>query len=623
MYNKKKLNQLLFLFLSFFALCLPNIASAESQDRGNLGYYLLGPESSYFFSDQENSYENISSESIASQFKPSNSEYPNFGIRSQELWLKVDFHIDLNKEYIFEVVSPLIHKIRFFQSCDGELLVYFESGMNNQNPNLLNHPNYQFPVKPYQGNCQFYLAIQSNDSLTAPMFIWDKQALQKFDITRHLLFGLFFGLMISLALYNFLLYLSIQNRAYLWYVFYILSFIVFYLSVYGYFRFLFGPVFENGISYFVMFSSILTSIFALLFGNQFLQIKQIQPKLSKLIYAVVILGILLFIPIKFVTINQGILIGNIYPGIAITILVYAILVSLKAGYKPAIFFAIAWGTLLVTVSIFIEENLGLIPGNALTHYGQIFGASLEAVLLSLALGYRFNDLRVKEAAARESALAKEREALELERAYTKSMQRFVPQQFLRNLDKTNILQVKKGDAKSVEMAVLFTDIRGFTSLSERVGTQETFAFLNRYLEIMEPIVESHGGFIDKFIGDAIMALFIDPKKAVEAAIAMVDTSKLQKLPDESKLEIGIGIHFGELILGTVGTENRLETTVIGDTVNLASRIESLTKQYSAKILVSLDVLNHLPKDKYNWKELESVSVRGKSKPISLFHLNGY
>jgi class 3 adenylate cyclase len=296
---------------------------------------------------------------------------------------------------------------------------------------------------------------------------------------------------------------------------------------------------------------------------------------------------------------------------------------LKAGYKPAIFFAIAWGTLLVTVSIFIEENLGLIPGNALTHYGQIFGASLEAVLLSLALGYRFNDLRVKEAAARESALAKEREALELERAYTKSMQRFVPQQFLRNLDKTNILQVKKGDAKSVEMAVLFTDIRGFTSLSERVGTQETFAFLNRYLEIMEPIVESHGGFIDKFIGDAIMALFIDPKKAVEAAIAMVDTSKLQKLPDESKLEIGIGIHFGELILGTVGTENRLETTVIGDTVNLASRIESLTKQYSAKILVSLDVLNHLPKDKYNWKELESVSVRGKSKPISLFHLNGY
>jgi class 3 adenylate cyclase len=210
----------------------------------------------------------------------------------------------------------------------------------------------------------------------------------------------------------------------------------------------------------------------------------------------------------------------------------------------------------------------------------------------------------------------------LERVYAKSMQRFVPEQFLKNLNKENILQVKKGDAKSLDMAVLFTDIRGFTSLSETVGTSETFAFLNRYLEIMEPIIESNGGFIDKFIGDAIMALFIEPEKAVEAAIAMMEATKEQILPDGTRLKTGIGIHFGELILGTVGSENRLETTVIGDTVNLASRIESLTKQYSAEILVSADVMKHLPNAKYKWKELDSVTVRGKSKPVSLFQFIG-
>jgi class 3 adenylate cyclase len=371
-----------------------------------------------------------------------------------------------------------------------------------------------------------------------------------------------------------------------------------------------------------MVTSIFTSIFALLFGNQFLQIKQISPKLSKLIYSVVLFGVLLFIPIKFLSINQGITIANIYPGLAINTIVVAIYVSLRSGYKPAIYFAIAWGTLLISVSFFIAENLGIFPGNAFTHYGQIFGASLEAVLLSLALGFRVNDLRIKEAKAKENALAKEREALELERVYAKSMQRFVPEQFLKNLNKENILQVKKGDAKSLDMAVLFTDIRGFTSLSETVGTSETFAFLNRYLEIMEPIIESNGGFIDKFIGDAIMALFIEPEKAVEAAIAMMEATKEQILPDGTRLKTGIGIHFGELILGTVGSENRLETTVIGDTVNLASRIESLTKQYSAEILVSADVMKHLPNAKYKWKELDSVTVRGKSKPVSLFQFIG-
>ncbi|HNF28178.1 MAG TPA: adenylate/guanylate cyclase domain-containing protein, partial [Leptospiraceae bacterium] len=122
--------------------------------------------------------------------------------------------------------------------------------------------------------------------------------------------------------------------------------------------------------------------------------------------------------------------------------------------------------------------------------------------------------------------------------------------------------------------------------------------------------------------DAIMALFTDPEKAVQAAVDLQAAAKKQKLPDGSELKTGIGIHFGELILGTVGSENRLETTVIGDTVNLASRIESLTKQYSAEILVSYDVVKFLSSTKYQWKEIDSVTVRGKTKPVSLFQIIG-
>ena len=603
-------------------LCEPIPIETGTGKIGQADYKLLGPNSYYLFTNKDTSIDEILKLEKSKEFRKNNTDYPNFGIQSQELWIKVELDLIQSVDSVIEAATPLIANIRFYQYCEGAQVAFYQSGMNFPSEILPSHPNYQFPIKHSSGECQFYLALQSNDSLTVPLFYWEKTALQKFDIIRHLLFGLFFGLMISLALYNFLLFLSIRNRAYLWYVFYILTFTIFYLGVYGYFRFLFGSIIDNGISYWVMLSIVFTALFALLFGNQFLQIKQISPKLSKFIYLFVLFGVLLFIPIKFLSINQGITIANIYPGLAINTIVVAIYVSLRSGYKPAIYFAIAWGTLLISVSFFIAENLGIFPGNAFTHYGQIFGASLEAVLLSLALGFRVNDLRIKEAKAKENALAKEREALELERVYAKSMQRFVPEQFLKNLNKENILQVKKGDAKSLDMAVLFTDIRGFTSLSETVGTSETFAFLNRYLEIMEPIIESNGGFIDKFIGDAIMALFIEPEKAVEAAIAMMEATKEQILPDGTRLKTGIGIHFGELILGTVGSENRLETTVIGDTVNLASRIESLTKQYSAEILVSADVMKHLPNAKYKWKELDSVTVRGKSKPVSLFQFIG-
>lgn len=619
--NIKILSLILFYLVLFFNLCSPTHAEVETS-KATSEYILLGPNSYYLFRDYNVPLKEILKPETIKEFRKDNNDYPNFGIKNQELWIKVDLDLSQSVNPIIEAATPLVSKIRFYQYCDGNEISYIQSGMDFPNERLPSHPNYQFPVIPFRGECQFFLAFQSNDSLTIPLFYWEKTALQKFDIIRHLLFGLFFGLMISLALYNFLLFLSIQNRAYLWYVLYILTFTIFYLCVYGYFRFLFGSVIENSISYWVMATSIFTAIFALLFGNQFLQIKEIHPKLSKLIYMLVLLGVLLCIPTKFLTIDRSILISNIYPGLAITALVAAIFVSLRSGYKPAIYFAIAWGTLLISVTLFIAENLGLIAGCALTHYSQIVGASLEAVLLSLALGFRVNDLRNKEAEAREKILAKEREAFELERVYAKSMQRFVPEQFLKNLDKENILQVKKGDAKSLNMAVLFTDIRGFTSLSETVGTSETFAFLNRYLEIMEPIIESKGGFIDKFIGDAIMALFVEPEKALEAAIAMMKATKEQILPDGSRLKTGIGIHFGELILGTVGSENRLETTVIGDTVNLASRIESLTKQYSAEILVSADVIKQLSNKNYKWKEIDSVTVKGKSKPVSLFSFIG-
>lgn len=155
--------------------------------------------------------------------------------------------------------------------------------------------------------------------------------------------------------------------------------------------------------------------------------------------------------------------------------------------------------------------------------------------------------------------------------------RFVPREFLSLLNKKNVVDVQLGDQIEKEMTVLFSDIRGFTSLSEKMTPQENFNFINAYLSQMAPIIAQHHGFIDKYIGDAIMALFpTDAEEALNASIAMLKTlttyNKILQKNNLAPINIGIGLNTGRLMLGTVGGKNRMDGTVISDAVNLASRI---------------------------------------------------
>ncbi len=207
-----------------------------------------------------------------------------------------------------------------------------------------------------------------------------------------------------------------------------------------------------------------------------------------------------------------------------------------------------------------------------------------------------------------------------------AFERFVPRQFLQILDKESIIDVKLGDQVQQEMSVLFSDIRDFTSLSESMNPQDNFKFINSYLSHMEPAIIENQGFIDKYIGDAIMALFSgEADNAVKAGIDM-----LRRLAEYNQhrtssgyvpVKIGIGINTGSLILGTVGGKNRMDSTVISDAVNLASRIESLTKKYGVSILISHQTFQSLPdSNQYAIRLIDRVRVKGKSKAVSIFEV---
>jgi len=212
------------------------------------------------------------------------------------------------------------------------------------------------------------------------------------------------------------------------------------------------------------------------------------------------------------------------------------------------------------------------------------------------------------------------------KALNKASMRFVPQEFLHFLNKDNITEVQLGDQVEHEMTIMFSDIRSFTALSESMTAQENFNFVNAYLSQVSPIIRQHQGFIDKFMGDAVMALFPDqPDHGLIAAIAMqqaVSTFNQQLThTNQPTVKIGIGLHTGQVILGTVGETERLQSTVISDAVNLAARLEGLTKLYGAAIVVSENTLFSLDKpNAYHFRFLDKVMVKGKQIPISVFEI---
>jgi len=177
-----------------------------------------------------------------------------------------------------------------------------------------------------------------------------------------------------------------------------------------------------------------------------------------------------------------------------------------------------------------------------------------------------------------------------------------------------------------ELTILFSDIRSFSTLSEMMTSEETFDFLNSYMLRMEPCISSNGGYIDKLIGDAVMAIFKSVDDAVSAAIAMeeavIEYNRKRMADGRNPISTGIGINTGPVMLGLLGTMVHLDSTVIGDAVNLASRLESLTKSYGVRILISEFSYDKLVRKEY-CRLIDRVHVKGREAPAGVYEVFGF
>ena len=210
--------------------------------------------------------------------------------------------------------------------------------------------------------------------------------------------------------------------------------------------------------------------------------------------------------------------------------------------------------------------------------------------------------------------------------------KFVPEEVINDFLISTETQELKNKNEKRNVVVLMSDIRSFTSISEVNKPEDVVNFLNTYFTHMVDIVKKYGGTVDKFVGDAIMVLFGAPisyndnaKRAVQAAMEMY--AQLEKIPcgnlkfpEGIKLDIGIGIHYGPVIVGQIGSADKTNYTVIGDTVNLASRLEGLTKLYGARIIISEAVRDELD-ESMNALLLDSVKVKGKTESVFIYRVD--
>ncbi|MEP1383106.1 MAG: adenylate/guanylate cyclase domain-containing protein [Paraglaciecola sp.] len=221
------------------------------------------------------------------------------------------------------------------------------------------------------------------------------------------------------------------------------------------------------------------------------------------------------------------------------------------------------------------------------------------------------------------------EAMRLNQTFRK----FVPKQFVDHFAKHGSDTLELGRADEDELAILFSDIRGFTGLSENMTPQELMNFLNSYFLRMNDPIHQNSGFIDKFIGDAVMALFDRPagtntdkaQDAIRAALglreAIIRYNEHRANCDYPAVNIGIGVHFGPVIIGTVGSEDRMDTTVIGDAVNIAFRLEALAPKYFTDIVVSAETLKQANADGvFKYRLLDWVRVKGRQTPLEIYEV---
>ncbi|MBN2078602.1 MAG: hypothetical protein JW838_06525 [Spirochaetes bacterium] len=538
-----------------------------------------------------------------------------FGLTGYTYWFRfsVENSPGHGREWYLDTNDTQTEILELYQVIDNTPVLLKKAGrFHPESFKKWNKPEISFV--PPAGSTLYYLKAKSESYIVFDLALRSSENHLSM-IARHFVFyGGYYAVILIMILYNLFLFFGLRSRTYALYVIYLSSILAHQFFVDG-----FGVLFF-GAGYKPVYSAI-TLIAACLFTSSFLNNRENHPLLNR--FASILVGVLLIWGLASLFIHPGrfayFLTVSIVAPLVYAFIAINCIAALRIGNPTVKYFIIAWAGLIIFSGMYTAVILELVPANNFTLNGIAVGSVYEAVTLSLALAQQLNiSRREKEEADRKS--------LENQIKMTESFARFVPKEFLQYLGRESIVDVNLGDQVLRHLTILFCDIRSFTNFSEKHSPQETIDFLNSYLNSVSPLIKKNRGFIDKYIGDAIMALFphgVDD--AVRTAIDMMrqlhDFNSLRRLSGQEIIDIGIGIHSGKCMLGTIGETQRMETTVISDAVNTASRLEGLNKRLATNILITREsFIKSKNMENYRYRKIGLEHVRGKDETLNIYEI---
>jgi len=545
----------------------------------------------------------------------------------------------------FRIDNPTDQAIHvFFTKTEPVRVKEWTVYTKNQQGQLLEIPRktdasfqaFLFPLEiPAHASQIFYAGIYF-ESFVPYAFILQKPyeyAVSAMD--QYFIYGIQYGIPIALLLHSLIVFLLLRDKNYLIYVLFVSVYLIVNVLSQG----LLSRVPNYTISswfflHLFRFLMVASGFLYVLFAKTILQAKQYVPRLN------VVINIYLFASIPLAILAWFHLNNFYYPPLYNTLATFmhglyailslvlafiaAVLVMLQ-GYKPARYYLAGMVCLLIGTVGYLLAEANILPREAFYLQAAAFGLNADMILQAIALAVRFNLIQEAELNAQKEIVHQkelnadiQRKALLSQQKLTLSYARFFPHHFLDLLHKKSITEVVLGDYVEKNMTVLFGDLRNFTTILEKKSSTESFEFINTYLRKIGPVVRKHDGFIDKYVGDAILALFeTTPDSAILTAI---DITRLLKQSDAA-IDMGIGIHYGSLMLGTIGEKKRMDGTVISDTVNTTSRLESLTKLYGTHVLITEQVIEVLQnKNLFKLRFVDDLYMKGKQKDIKIYEV---
>lgn len=540
---------------------------------------------------------------------------PSFGFSSSSFWFKTKIINYTEKEnYFLQISFPLLDHVEVYITSEQEPDQLFRVGdsiLFRERP-IINR-NFIIPLKlKKEKEVSVYLKVNSKGSIQIPIQLYSSNLFIENNQYEVAGLGFYYGIFTIIILYNLFLFLSVRDKLYIYYILHVMSFTFWQAAMDGLGYQLIWQNYPilNNIA--ISIGLCLLSITSLLFAHRFLNIESKLNSMNVAFYSLISSAFIISLFSFFIDFSKSISYAAIQGIISLFLIFQMIILKLdknKKEYRSAWFYLTAWSSFFVGSIVLGLNRWGIMPGTFFIEHAQQIGAVIEIVVLSLALADRIKLIRLE----KENA---EKELLETRVKSLEFFSLFVPKQFLRFLQKESIFDIKLGDAVKYKMTILSSDIRDFTTISERMDPENNFKFINSYFAVMAKAIHDSGGFIDKFIGDAIIALFPEnPNNAIYAALKMQEglynfnENRIEK--GLNPIKIGIGLHYGEVILGTVGTQGRTDTTVVGDSIFVANFVESLTKNLKQPILLSEQLYTKLQKvqSEYKFELVDNVQFK--------------